>query len=45
MSISFQWELNKELEVGEEGWAKEDLHQFLIRIEKRVCIGGGVTLP
>ena len=31
--------------MGEEGWAKEDLRQFWIRIEKGICIGGGVRLP
>ena len=30
--------------MGEEGWAKEDLHPFWIRIENGKCIGGGMRL-
>ena len=31
--------------MGEEGWAKEDLHQRWIRNEEGIYIGGGVRLP
>ena len=39
--ISFEYELNKECVLGEEGAPREDFYQFLIGSEHGIGTGGG----
>ena len=43
--INIYKELNKECVLEEDGGAREDLHQYLVRIERGMCAGGGRRRP